>query len=103
MNAISLPLWAGGGVVATNGGGGYLYTIAESLTSFERALGIEWSDNNGAIVNRIIIPRGQVTDTDDVNLTRTKSASLGITYGAMGLDGTTPLVYWYSNDPNMTP
>jgi len=103
MNAITLPLWAGGGAVATNGASGYLYTISETLVSFERTLGIEWTDNNGAITTRIIIPRGQVTDTTDINLTRDKSAALGITYNAMGLDGVTPLVYWYTNDPNMTP
>lgn len=103
INAVTLPLWAGGGTVATNGASGYLYTIAESLTSYERSLGIEWSDNNGSITTRIIVPRGQVTDTTDISLSRTKAADLGITYEALGLDGVTPLVYWYSNDPNLTP
>jgi hypothetical protein len=103
LNAVTLPLWAGGGTVQTNGANGYLYTIAEALTSYERALGIEWTDNNGAITNRIIIPRGQVSDTTDINLTRAKAADLGITYEALGLDGVTPLVSWYSNDPNFTP
>jgi hypothetical protein len=103
LNAVTLPLWAGGSAVTTNGTNGYLYSISETLQSYERTLGIEWTDNNGAITTRIIIPRGQVTDTDDVNLTRTKAAGLGMTYAAMGLDGVTPLLYWYTNDPNMTP
>lgn len=103
INAVTLPLWAGGGAVTTNGANGYLYTISETLSSYERALGIEWSDNNGSITNRIIIPRGMVTDTTDINLTKSKSANLGVTYQAMGVDGATPLVYWYSNDPNLTP
>ncbi|MEU7096054.1 phage tail protein [Kitasatospora aureofaciens] len=103
INAVTLPLWAGGGAVQTNGASGYLYTIAETLTSYERALGIEWTDNNGTITNRIIIPRGQVSDTTDINLSRAKAADLGITYEALGIDGVTPLVYWYSNDTNMTP
>ncbi|TQF03932.1 phage tail protein [Kitasatospora acidiphila] len=103
INAVTLPLWAGGGTVSTNGASGYLYTISETLTSYERALGIEWTDNNGAITTRIIIPRGQVSDTTDITLTRDKSASLGITYDALGIDGVTPLAYWYSNDPNLTP
>jgi hypothetical protein len=103
INAVTLPLWAGGGVVQTNGASGYLYTISETLQSYERALGIEWTDNNGAITTRIIIPRGQVSDTTDISLTRDKAASLGITYDALGIDGVTPLVYWYSNDPSLTP
>jgi hypothetical protein len=103
INAVTLPLWAGGGVVNTNGASGYLYTISETLQSYERALGIEWTDNNGSITTRIIIPRGQVSDTTDISLTRDKAASLGITYDALGIDGVTPLVYWYSNDPALTP
>jgi hypothetical protein len=102
LNAVTLPLWAGGSAVTTSGGT-YNYAISETLSSFERALGIEWTDNSGAITNRIIIPRGQVSDTSDVNLTRAKAAGLGITFDAMGLDGTSPLVTWLTNDPNFTP
>lgn len=105
INAVTLPLWGGGGVVATNGATAneYVYSIAENLSSYERALGIEWTDNNGAIIHRLVVPRGQVTDTTDIGLTRTKSASLGITFEAMGLDGTTPLVNFIMKDPNLVP
>lgn len=105
MNAVTLPLWGGGGAVALNAGGTteYTYDILPTLTSYERALGIEFTDNNGAVKYRLIVARGMVTDTTDVTLSRTKAATLGVTFECLAVDSVTPLVHVIGLDANLVP
>lgn len=91
MNAVTLPLWGGGGAVAAGTAAGeYEFDIASELVAYERALGIEIVD--GTITYRFTVPRSMVTTTDDLALTRTKNMELGVTLSAMGIDESTPLV-----------
>jgi hypothetical protein len=84
MNTVNLKLAFGGGTVSTG------FSPALEGTVDTRALAVEWTD--GAVINRIIVPQGQVTDTDDINLTKAGATDLGITFSVNGTDGAAP---WY--------
>ncbi|MVO83873.1 phage tail protein [Streptomyces sp. p1417] len=62
----------------------------------ERALGIEFKDGSD-ITYRFIIPRGQVTETEELGLTRTGALKLGVTFTALeGPNG--ELAKWIMKD-----
>jgi hypothetical protein len=52
----------------------------------ERALVVEWTDNVGD-VNRLVIPRAQMTNREALTLTRGQSTNLGLSFKALDDDG----------------
>ncbi|MFF9849799.1 phage tail tube protein [Streptomyces litmocidini] len=105
FNEDTLPFFMGGGSVkaapapATDV---YTYDIAERPYADARALGLEFTDvkagGTTAVTYRFIIPRGQVTATDDIKLTRKGAATLGITFSAMSNGDGKPLATFLMKD-----
>jgi hypothetical protein len=62
----------------------------------EYAFGFEWVD--GTITNRVVIPRGEVTDRESVNHQRGEAVGLGMTVSAYA-SSAPELATWLSNDP----
>ena len=56
--------------------------VPDGPTFDERALGLEFTDGT-AVTYRFVIPRGQVTATDDIKLARKAAAMLGVTFTAL--------------------
>ncbi|MEU8958761.1 phage tail protein [Streptomyces sp. NPDC048518] len=67
----------------------FTYDLASSPAPDERALGIEFTD--GAAKYRFFVPRGQVTETEEIGLTRTGAVKLGVTFTALAKDDNAPL------------
>ncbi|MEU6990656.1 phage tail protein [Streptomyces sp. NPDC046465] len=67
----------------------FTYELANSPAPDERALGIEFTD--GGSVYRFVVPRGQVTETEEIGLTRTGAVKLGVTFTALAMNDTAPL------------
>ncbi|MHC0429968.1 phage tail tube protein [Streptomyces sp. O3] len=99
FNSDTLPLYFGGGAVTETaaGSGVYTYDIASDPVADERALGLEFTDGTD-VTYRFIVPRGQVTETDEVEMNRKGSLKLGITFMAMGNDPADPLATWIMKD-----
>ncbi|TQE24908.1 phage tail protein, partial [Streptomyces ipomoeae] len=51
------------------------------------------------ITYRFVISRGQVTETEELSLTRTASIKLGVTFTALAVDNTKPLATFLMKDP----
>lgn len=62
----------------------------------EFAFGFEWVD--GTVTNRVVIPRGEVTDRESVNFQRGEAVGLGMTVSAYA-SSAPELATWLSNDP----
>lgn len=73
---------------------GLSFDIAAAPVVDERALGIEFKD--GSAVQRFVIHRGVVTETEEAALTRTSAVKLGVTFTAMTplRAGHEPLATW---------
>lgn len=99
FNPDTLPLYFGGGEVreTSTGSGVYQYDVLSDPIPDERALGLEFTDGED-VVYRFILPRGQVTDTDEVEMNRKGSLKLGVTFTAMAVDSTRPLATWLVKD-----
>ncbi|MFE7122077.1 phage tail protein [Streptomyces sp. NPDC057654] len=100
LNENTLPFFYGNGNVAetASGSGTYSFGVTDDALIEERALGLEFTDGN-EIRYRFIVPRGQVTDTDDMDLNRKGAIKLGVTFTALPQDGTAPLATWIMKDP----
>ncbi|GAA1358104.1 phage tail tube protein [Streptomyces beijiangensis] len=105
LNKDTLPFFMGGGAAAVAAtpaeAGTYRYDLATNPQSDERQLGFEFTDYNGttAVAYRFIVPRGQVTETEELSLTRSGAIKLGVTFTAVGQDDPTkPLAYWLMKD-----
>jgi hypothetical protein len=99
FNEATLPFFMGGGKVKQVGAtaGVYSYTLADAPEKDERALGLEFSDGTD-ITYRIVIPRGQVTASDDIKLARKAAVQLGVTFTALS-NGADPLATFVMKDP----
>jgi hypothetical protein len=104
FNKSTLPFFMGGGATtAVTGGeaGTFKYDLTTNPSADERMLGFEFSDtkNGVPVVYRLIVPRGQVTDTEEISMTRTGALKLGITFTAFAQDDTSqPLATWLMKD-----
>ncbi|MGY0485684.1 phage tail tube protein [Streptomyces sp. WG-D5] len=106
FNKTTLPFFMGGGAtaaVATTGAeaGTFKYDLTSNPTADERQLGFEFTDSKGGspVVYRLIVPRGQVTETEELSMTRTGALKLGITFTAFAQDDTSqPLATWLMKD-----
>jgi hypothetical protein len=65
--------------------GVYVLNLESTPELAERALLVEWSD--GAVTNRLIIPRGMVSEREGLKLTRVDSQTLGVTLDALDSGG----------------
>lgn len=90
----------GGDAVAetTTGSGVYEYELAADPKFNEKAMGIEFSDGTD-ITYRFVVSRGQVTEAEELSLTRTASIKLGVTFTAPAVDNTKPLATFLMKDP----
>jgi hypothetical protein len=105
FNEDTLPFFMGGGDVAaepTGASGTFKYEIAERPHVDVRALGLEFTDvpagSSTAVTYRFIIPRGQVTASDDIKLARKAASTLGITFSAMSNGDGGPLATFLMKD-----
>src|SRR4029453_11959548 len=100
LNEDTLPFFFGGGAVeATAGTGNFRYKMASEPSFDERMLGIEFADG-GAVKYRLIVPRGRVTETEEISLVRTAPIKLGVTFTALAADADAPLVTFLMKDPS---
>ncbi|MGQ4487352.1 phage tail protein [Streptomyces sp. 372A] len=102
FNEDTLPFFMGGDTVsevnATENPGVYSYSVPDGPQFDERALGLEFHDGLD-VTYRFVIPRGQVTATDDIKLARKAAASLGVTFTALSSGETQPLATFVMKDP----
>lgn len=95
MNYTTLPLAFGGGTVTTEAVGEYSYKPPAAGTVDERIFIIEWVD--GIYNYRLLIPRGMVSETGEISLTKSDSINLDLTVEVLG---TTPDDFViYTDDP----
>jgi hypothetical protein len=63
----------------------------------ERAIGLEWTD--GPITNRLVIPRGEVTDRGSITTSRGGAVGLQMTVSAYATSAP-EIASWMSDDPS---
>lgn len=81
-NEVTLPLAFGGGVVTEPTPGHYVYDFPDADDALpEKAMIVDWEDDG--FHYRLFVPRGTVTDTVEVNLTRTEESRLPITFESL--------------------
>ncbi|MEU7038065.1 phage tail protein [Streptomyces sp. NPDC046237] len=105
FNEDTLPFFMGGGKVEAEPAAStetYKYEIAERPYADARALGLEFTDvkagGTTAVTYRFIIPRGQVTASDDIKLARKAASTLGLTFSAMSNGDGKPLATFLMKD-----
>ncbi|MDX2559960.1 phage tail protein [Streptomyces sp. TX20-6-3] len=105
FNEKTLPFFMGGGDVKSEAAPAvdtYRYDIAERPFADARALGLEFTDvkagGTTVVKYRFIIPRGQVTASDDIKLARKAASQLGITFSAMSNGDGKPLATFIMKD-----
>ncbi|MBX9423490.1 MULTISPECIES: phage tail protein [Streptomyces] len=105
FNELTLPFFMGGGKVEAEPASStetYKYEIAERPFADVRALGLEFTDvkagGTTAVTYRFIIPRGQVTASDDIKLARKAASQLGVTFTAMSQGDGKPLATFLMKD-----
>lgn len=82
-NEENIPFAFGGGVVVAHGGGVFSYSFPEANDVLdERSLVVDAQDGDNNY--RIVIPRGNVTESVETSFKRTETAQLPITF--KGLD-----------------
>ncbi|WP_327354618.1 phage tail tube protein [Streptomyces sp. NBC_01304] len=97
MNKATLAFFMGGGAVTAGASAGeFKYDLANTPVSDEKALGIEFTD--GAAKYRFVVPRGQVTETEEISLTRAGAVKLGVTFTALAVDDAAPLASFRIKD-----
>ncbi|CAL9302756.1 MULTISPECIES: phage tail protein [unclassified Streptomyces] len=101
FNKDTLPFFMGGGSVSpvaiTGVTDTYSYAMSAEPQKDERQLGIEFKDG-ADVVYRFVIPRGQVTETEEISLTRTGALKLGVTFTALAAEGSSTLATWLMKD-----
>lgn len=96
FNEDTLPFAFGGGSVVLVSAGNYKYELPTSGTLDEKCLIVDAID--GAIAQRIIIPRGNVTDAVETNFQRESESQLPISFkGLQPADGSSTFRF-LSND-----
>ncbi|MET9432953.1 phage tail protein [Streptomyces sp. NPDC006551] len=104
FNEDTLPFFMGGGKVEADPATSteiFKYEIAERPYADVRALGLEFTDAKAggtAVTYRFVIPRGQVTASDDIKLARKAASTLGITFSAMSNGAGKPLATFLMKD-----
>lgn len=106
-NKATLALWSGEGASAIVANGvvpnEYKLSITPTPLADERMWGVEWTDQENVVTNRLFISRGTVTDTADIPILRTGLSTLGMTFQAMATDQVTDIATLLMKDPGMAP
>lgn len=84
----------------TNAFGGGVLTVASNPGSQERALIVEWTDDEGD-VSRLILPTSVIDKRDSLKLVRKDAQILGLEMRALDTSGV--LAYLYSDNPSLVP
>jgi hypothetical protein len=100
LNEDTLPFFFGGGSIKPNGtaAGNFRYELAAEPVFDERMLGVEFADGTD-VRYRVIVARGQVTETEELALVRTAPIKLGVTFTALAVDAAAPLITLLMKDP----
>ncbi|MFG2330572.1 phage tail protein [Streptomyces sp. NPDC048604] len=103
FNEETLPFFIGGSKTDITSDtvanpGVYKFDVPDGPSFDERALGLEFKDGKD-VVYRFVIPRGQVTATDDLKLARKSAAMLGVTFTALSGGDGKPLATFVMKDP----
>ncbi|MEV7091153.1 phage tail protein [Streptomyces sp. NPDC093085] len=103
LNEETLPFFFGGGDVAetAEGSGVYRYELASEPKFDERMLGLEFADGDD-VTYRMVIARGQVTETEEISLIRTAPVKLGVTFTALATADDAPLATFLMKDPSFS-
>lgn len=100
-------LWFGGGDFAETalGSGEYKADMPTVPEGVETALVLEWTDTRGAtdIKSRLYIPRAEVRDTGEVQLSRSGPTAFQMTFAALAPDTGSVLATWFTDDPAFAP
>jgi hypothetical protein len=83
--------------ITTPSAGVHSLAIPASPEPDERALGFEWED--GAIINRLVVPRQEITERGSITVSRSGAASLNMTSSAYATSAD-EIATWLSNDPS---
>lgn len=97
-----LQLWLGSGAFATDAGTpeGYRADVSLDPTLQQFAAVVEWKD--GLLVSRLCLPKVEISETGDVDLSRS-ATSFPITFSALTPDSGTVLATWLTTDPAFGP
>jgi len=98
-----VKLWFGGGDFAETsvGSGEFKADMPTIPTGVERSVVLEWSDDD--IKSRLYIPRAELSDTGDVQISRTAPAAFQMTWSALAPSSGTVLATWFTNDAAFNP
>ncbi|MFM9703590.1 phage tail tube protein [Streptomyces galilaeus] len=96
LKTSTITLYFPSATMTDEGGTVHKLSIPAAPTPDERAIGLEWLD--GDIKNRLVIARGEVTDREAINLSRSAAVGLGMTVSAYA-DTAPEIAVWLSNDP----
>ncbi len=96
-------LWFGGGDFAETsvGSGQFKSDLPTVPTGIERAIVLEWTEDT--IKNRLYIPRAELSETGDVQVTRTAPQAFQMTWSALAPSSGTTLATWLTNDAAFGP
>ncbi len=99
LKAAAVTLYFPSASITTSGTGPTVSTLSipAAPAPDERAIGLEWVD--GDITNRLIIPRGEVTDRDSITVGRSAAVGLNMTISAYATSSPA-LATWLSDDPS---
>lgn len=96
-NEVTLQTALGGGSVTEYSSGKYKYVpVGDDEQLDEVSIVAEWQDGDKDY--RLLIPRGQATESVEIQLNRTNLAILPVTIKALGTAGLNPYEI-YTNDP----
>lgn len=87
------------GATITTAAGVSTLTIPAAPGPAEYAFGLEWED--GTITNRLVIPRGEVTDRGGITIGRSGAVGLEMTVSAYA-SSAPEIATWLSDDPAWT-
>lgn len=94
-NADTVPLALGGGTVSATTGGATKYVPPAAGTVDERIFVVEWID--GAYTYRLVVPRGMVSETSDIQLTKASASELPLSVEVLGSTPDDFIIY--TDDP----
>lgn len=95
LKADTVKLYFPGSTLAT-ASGVHTLSIPAAPDPAEYAFGLEWED--GTITNRLVIPRGEVTERSAVTIGRSAAVGLEMTVSAYA-SSAPEIATWLSNDP----
>lgn len=105
--AAVLSAYFGGLTFAEHGRGQWRGEISNIPTGDVRALCIDWIDRISAVEvyhHRLYIPRADVNENEEAQLSRTQEAKWGITFAALAdAHGSNVLAVWLTDDPAVAP